>query len=364
MQILIGISFIFSVTSSSFADWKENAKAIDISGGEDHTLVLTENMLPWACGDNYWRQLGTGASDDRLTLIEVHGKHNVGYLKEIDDVEAGWKHSLALDVNDMVWAWGNNEQGQLGDAQESSPYYSATPIMVHDGEMNTGSGYLEYIIGSSAGRSGLHSLAVDANGYAYAWGYNKYGQCGNDANECDELTPVYVHQGEQPDDPNDANDWLKHIVDISAGSNNSIALEADLSADPNSVFEGCVYTWGCNMWGEEPLDTMITDGRGLLGNGSDVNFSDTPVKVLRGEQDVNEPNQVYLKYIVAVSAGWDHLMALEKDDPYHPNLTLTGRVYTWGNNGRGWGGGTAAGWERSVGGKKSSKFSSFGLTWR
>jgi alpha-tubulin suppressor-like RCC1 family protein len=175
---------------------------------------------------------------------------------------------------------------------------------------------------------------------------------------------VYVHQGEQPDDPNDANDWLKHIVDISAGSNNSIALEADLSADPNSVFEGCVYTWGCNMWGEEPLDTMITDGRGLLGNGSDVNFSDTPVKVLRGEQDVNEPNQVYLKYIVAVSAGWDHLMALEKDDPYHPNLTLTGRVYTWGNNGRGWGGGTAAGWERSVGGKKSSKFSSFGLTWR
>jgi hypothetical protein len=29
-------------------------------------------------------------------------------------------------------------------------------------------------------------------------------------------------------------------------------------------------------------------------------------------------------------------MALEKDDPYHPNLTLTGRVYTWGNNGAGW----------------------------
>jgi len=152
---------------------------------------------------------------------------------------------------------------------------------------------------------------------------------------------VYVHQGEQPDDPNDANDWLKHIVDISAGSNNSIALEADLSPDPNSVFEGCVYTWGCNMWGEEPLDTMITDGRGLLGNGSNVDFNDTPVKVLRGEQDYNDPGQIYLEHIVAITAGWDHLMALEKYDvydPYLPNFDPNhkGRVYTWGNNGAGW----------------------------
>jgi len=30
-------------------------------------------------------------------------------------------------------------------------------------------------------------------------------------------------------------------------------------------------------------------------------------------------------------------MALEKDDPYDPNLN--GRVYTWGNNGQGWGDG-------------------------
>jgi hypothetical protein len=217
MQILIGVSFIFSVTRSTFADWKENAKAIDISGGEDHTLVLTENMLPWACGDNYWRQLGTGANDDRLTLVEVHGKYNVGYLKEIDDVDAGWKHSLALDVNDMVWAWGNNEQGELGDAQQSSPYYSATPVIVHDGEMNTGSGYLEYIIAISAGRSGQHSLAVDGDAYAYGWGYNKYGQCGNSESGDGEreLTPVHVHRGEQQQDPTDANDYLKHIIAVS-----------------------------------------------------------------------------------------------------------------------------------------------------
>jgi hypothetical protein len=33
-------------------------------------------------------------------------------------------------------------------------------------------------------------------------------------------------------------------------------------------------------------------------------------------------------------------MALEKDDPYDPNIynpAYTGRVFTWGNNGPGWG---------------------------
>ena len=42
------------------------------------------------------------------------------------------------------------------------------------------SAYLKHIIAISAGRSGEFSLAVDANGYAYGWGYDKYGQCGND----------------------------------------------------------------------------------------------------------------------------------------------------------------------------------------
>jgi hypothetical protein len=86
-----------------------------------------------------------------------------------------------------------------------------------------------------------------------------------------------------------------------------------------------------------------------------VNFSDTPVKVLAGAQHPNDPNQ-HLKHIVAVAAGWDHCMALEKDDPYDPNIynpAYTGRVFTWGNNGPGWGGGDPCNLpeEVSVGGR-------------
>ncbi|MFZ0034906.1 MAG: hypothetical protein WAK60_07975 [Sedimentisphaerales bacterium] len=41
--IVPATSLIILITNLTFADWKEKAKAIKVSGGEDHTLVLTQN---------------------------------------------------------------------------------------------------------------------------------------------------------------------------------------------------------------------------------------------------------------------------------------------------------------------------------
>jgi len=369
-QILVTVSIAVFITNIAIADWREDAQAIDVSGGEDHTLVLTKDKTVWACGSNggraFWRDyfgvLGTGSTEHGLiakTLIRVRGGDmGTQYLQDIGDIDAGWMHSLALDVNGFVWSWGDNYYGELGDDQDSGPY-STTPVQVFRGEQPDDpcepDGYLKYIIDISAGRSGRHSLAVDANNYVYGWGYNKYGQCGNDANDCDELTPVYVRRGKQPQDPCNPNAYLKHIIDICAGADQSIALEKDDPNDPNSNFNGCVYTWGTNWWGDEGYETWIAADYGLLGTGSNVDFNDTPVKVLSGHQHLNDANQPFLNHIVAIAAGWDHCMALEKDDPYDPNIfnpTYKGRVYAWGNNGEGWGGGPGGEeWETSVGGR-------------
>jgi len=350
---IIAALIVLIANAWAFGDWKEDAIPMDISGGEDHTLVLTKNGYVWACGDNYYYQLGIGSNVSKWTLVRVaKGDMNStsDYLENIDDVDAGWTHSLAVDVNGLICAWGRNREGQLGDNQRSG-YESLAPVRVRGVDDE---GYLDDIVAISAGRSGLHSLAVDANGYGYGWGYNKYGQCGNDVNDCNEWTPVRVHQGVQPDDADDANDWLKHIVDICAGADQSIAVEKDEPSDSN--FKGCVYTWGTNRWGDEDYEQgWITEGYGLLGTGSNIDLKDTPVKVLCGEQHPDDPNQPYLNHIVAVTAGWDHCLALEKDDPYDPNIynpTYTGQVYAWGNNGRGYGGGHyAEEWEASVGGR-------------
>jgi parallel beta-helix repeat protein len=303
--ISIIISTTILITNLAFADWRENAKAIKVSGGENHTLVLTTNKWPWGCGFNEYFQLGIGnTTADQLTLVRVHdGDMNTpsDCLEDINDIAAGWKHSLALDVNGLVWAWGDNGCGQLGN--NGFGWYQTAPVQVHGvNDVN----YLKNIIAISAGRSGQHSLAVDANGFAFAWGYNYYGQCGNGESGGLELVPVKVvgpdlnHNGIH--EPNEG--YLENIVAVSAGLCHSLGLE---NLDPNdSSCKGRVYTWG--------NDTA--------GSGN------TPIRILKGEQDTSTSE--YLENIVAVSAGWYHSMALEDYNPFDPNCK--GRVYTWGYN--------------------------------
>ena len=129
-KLIVTTSAIVIITAlPAFGDWKEDARAIDISGGEDHTLILTKDKGAWACGPNggyafgryYYGVLGTGSTDYDLigkTLIRVHGgdmNMPSGFLEDINDIDAGWMHSLALDVNGLVWSWGDNYYGQLGD---------------------------------------------------------------------------------------------------------------------------------------------------------------------------------------------------------------------------------------------------------
>jgi len=97
---------VIAITCVSPATTRDDLKSIAVSGGELHTLVLMKNKSVWACGDNYYSQLGTGADQYRDILTRVlKGDMNSpsDYLEDINDVDAGWTHSLALDVNGFVW---------------------------------------------------------------------------------------------------------------------------------------------------------------------------------------------------------------------------------------------------------------------
>jgi len=178
--ITIVLSLITLITNKvSFADWKEGANAVDVSGGEHHTLVVTADSAAWACGNNSYYQLGTGNTQHKWTLIRVDDGDmgtSSGDLENIDDIDAGWKHSLALDISGHVWAWGYDDWGQLGNGEAGT---SSTPVLVHGVD---DVGYLGNITCISAGRSGEHSLAVDSSDLVYAWGRNQEGQLGNDLN--------------------------------------------------------------------------------------------------------------------------------------------------------------------------------------
>jgi len=276
-------------------------EAIGISGGEDHTLVVLQDGTVHACGDNDYWQLGLGGSEknDEPLLKQVVDSAGTGYIENIAKVSAGWTHSLALDEDEYVWAWGNNGDGQLGNGTTTN---SSKPVKVKGLD---GVGYLSNIIDISAGRSGTHSLAVDGsgsggdNGYAWSWGNNSYGQLGI-GDEPSQNTPWMVLEGEMTW----ADTYLEGIIAVSAAEGHSMALDKD----------NYVWTFGNNAVGE-------------LGSPDTGNYSDLPVQVHAGYQNPVEPDSA-LSDIVAISGGWDHSMALQALD--ENDQSLNGNVYCWG----------------------------------
>jgi alpha-tubulin suppressor-like RCC1 family protein len=79
-----------------------------------------------AWGDHSFGQLGDGTIANNVTTpVEVS---NLGGA-ELKAIAAGSSHSLALKDDGTVWAWGDNQLGQLGDGTNAN---SNTPVQVSD----------------------------------------------------------------------------------------------------------------------------------------------------------------------------------------------------------------------------------------
>ena len=80
-----------------------------VACGFTHTFVLTEDSQLWACGLNYWGQLGLGDNNNSniLTKLDWTG----GSIKQI---ACGDTHTFVLTDDNQLWACGANYQGQLG----------------------------------------------------------------------------------------------------------------------------------------------------------------------------------------------------------------------------------------------------------
>jgi alpha-tubulin suppressor-like RCC1 family protein len=213
----------------------EHVKAV--SAGFAHSLALLEDGRVMAWGDNAQGQLGDESTTNRSVPVEVQG------LSEVVAIAAGGfedgEQSLALLKNGTVVAWGSNEYGQLGTGTTTN---SDVPVEV------PGLANVTAIAGG-----GKHSLAVLESGSVMAWGWNSSGalgigtntgpeKCGDKQEACS-TKPLEVH-------------GITTATQVSAGWFYSLVLLSNHTAS----------TWGDNIYDE-------------LGNGSNVQQSDTPVAV-------------------------------------------------------------------------------------
>jgi alpha-tubulin suppressor-like RCC1 family protein len=265
---------------------------VAIACGDWHTVALDSTGKVHAWGRNNNGQLGDNDTENSWVPVNVSSVVGTSslYGKTIVAVACGAAHTVALDSTGQVHVWGNNEYGALGNGSTAN---SSVPMAVSSYGTLKG----KIVIAISCGA--LHTVALDNMGQVHAWGYNPYGQLGNNST-IDSTVPVEVSRIVITSSLSD-----KTVVAISCGGNHTIALDS----------AGMVHAWGWNIQGQ-------------LGNGSTTQMN-TPINV-SGFGSLNN------KKVIAISCEGYHTVALDS----------TGKVHVWGFNyyGELGDGGTANSW--------------------
>ncbi|MCI5146081.1 MAG: hypothetical protein D3923_11265 [Candidatus Electrothrix sp. AR3] len=207
------------------ADWKH---ALVRAGGLSVLAVKKDGSL-WAWGDNDSGQLGDGTNVDKTHPVQIGTDTDWKY------VDAGGAHSLAIKTDGSLWAWGKNDFGQLGDGanvDQNRPVQIGTDI-----------DWLEVAAGGS------HSLAMKTDGSLWAWGNNHSGQLG-DGTSADQISPVQIET---------ATDWKQ----IAAGGLHNLAVKTD----------GTLWAWGSNFSGQLG-DGTLNDQNSPVQIGTDTDWKD------------------------------------------------------------------------------------------
>ncbi|MEI6309167.1 MAG: hypothetical protein WCP58_05955, partial [bacterium] len=230
-----------------------------IVAGGIHTLALQGDGTVWAWGLNSSGQLGLGDTTNRSSPVQVTALGSI-----VKALAAGYYHSLALKEDGTVWAWGYNIHGQLGLGDFADRNNPVQITSLGDG-----------VAALAAGRD--HSLAIKNDGTVWAWGYNNYSQLGL-GDTTNRVTPVQVTV------------LGNNVAALTAGGWHTLALKGD----------GTVWSWGLNSSGQ-------------LGLGNTTSCS-SPVQVASLGNSV-----------AALATGGEHSFAIKND----------GTVWAWGLNGSG-----------------------------
>lgn len=145
-----------------------------LSSRGNHTCAHRIDGTVWCWGDNSFGELGDGTSNRRTSPVQVlqhaGGQPLVGIEHVMDGAGFSCAHVLATNE---VSCWGNNNQGQLGNADPNNAV-SYSPVSVLDGP---GGAAFQGIKRHRAG--GNHTCTVKADDSVWCWGAAGSGQLGH-----------------------------------------------------------------------------------------------------------------------------------------------------------------------------------------
>lgn len=97
-------------------------KALSVTGGVDHTIVLCEDGTVWSFGDNSYGQLGYPYKQNTVEPVSVIG------LSNIVAIGSGQYSSYAISRDGSLYGWGDNTYHQL-DQGAIPRKYTPEPLL-------------------------------------------------------------------------------------------------------------------------------------------------------------------------------------------------------------------------------------------
>lgn len=236
-----------------------------LAAGGGHTCGIDEAGVAYCWGGNGNGQLGVGDTEDR----DLPSPIDTGALDgPVAAISPGSSHTCAVTVAGGAYCWGFNGNGQLGTGDNTVhtvPARVEADLLTDAAQIATG---------------WQHTCAVDAEGAAYCWGSNFFGQLGNGEPPIERHTPW----------PIDSTD-IGSVAQIAAYAGSSCAISTGRAA----------YCWGYN-------------GDGQVGDGS-------------------TQNRRHLTPVVDDELGTVSRISMS---PFHTcAVSESGVAYCWGSNGNG-----------------------------
>jgi alpha-tubulin suppressor-like RCC1 family protein len=161
--------YLSSPVQIGTSSWVTVAAGLGFSAAEFYGGVMT-----WGLNTN--GQLGQGTVTSTSSPVFLGTPAFAG--NTVTQLSAGSASAVVIDDSNILWAWGNNINGQLGDStvvHRSSPvqvatvatYYRSSPIQIGSSSWSA----------VSAGTS--FTIALRSDSTLWAWGINTYGQLGS-----------------------------------------------------------------------------------------------------------------------------------------------------------------------------------------
>jgi len=232
--------------------------AQSVAGNADYIGART--LYAW--GQNEYGELAQnneGTPTFRSSPVQVGSNNNWNRLGT-NGSGGGWFNSLKTDGT--IWAWGIGQYGNLGD---NGWYNRSSPVQSYGAETN----WTSLVTGHR------HAAAVNTIGQLYTWGENTFGQLGLNSPGPSSKNDPYLVSG---------SDWATGEYKLAASAWSCAAIKTD----------GSLWTWG-------------SDAYGSLGHNDNTKYS-SPVQV------PGTWNTVF--------AGGSCMAA----------TTPAGEIYTWGHN--------------------------------